>query len=493
MLFILGMCSTLLLQETDLIFNIQENSPDLNREPLLSGPGSLKAAWYRTWGYTQLDIGVAINIDSLDNLYLLGISRINGSGDPYPCLVKYNSNGELQWNRSWGEEGDNPFNRVIIDSQNNIYITGRTRNITGNTDAIYLIKFNSSGDLQWDYIWCGDGESYIAAIALDSLSNIYLTGRTRNITGNTDAIYLIKFNSSGDLQWNHIWGYSNTLMLSKIAIDSADDIYISGITLNGTETEEFHIWKFNNTGHLQWSHTLSGIDYAKIPQIATDSLDNLYILGSNYSIEEMDLYLMKYDPTGIQLWNHTWRGTSRVYDMKIAIDSSDSICIGGEIRGGSFDDEWADIFLVKYNNLGVRLWNQTYDKFKVDRFADITIDSKDNIYLAGNALLPPQSRGDMVILNYDSFGSLISYTNWGGDEDDIATGIALDSSENIYISGFTNSFGAGGNDMCLVKLVEKPPESLIPGYDLVLIILIFSAVSIITIRSRFTKTFIKKK
>ncbi|MBA7701377.1 hypothetical protein ES703_110113 [subsurface metagenome] len=466
MLFILGLCSTLLLQETDLIFNIQENTPDLNREPLLSGPGSLKAAWYRTWGYTQLDIGVAINIDSLDNLYLLGISRINGLGDPYPCLVKYNSNGELQWNRSWGKEGDNPFNRVIIDSQNNIYITGRTRNITGNTDAIYLIKFNSSGDLQWDYIWCGDGESYIAAIALGSLSNIYLTGRTRNITGNTDAIYLIKFNSSGDLQWNHTWGYSNTQVLSKIAI--------------------------NNTGHLQWSHTLSGIDYARIPQIAIDSLDNLYILGSNYSIEKMDLHLMKYDPTGIQLWSHIWRRTPRVFDMKIAIDSSDSICIGGDIRGNSLDDEWGDIFLVKYNNLGVRLWNQTWDKYNYDEFIDITTDSKNNIYLAGNVILLITSRSDMVILSYDSSGTLNSYTNWGGDENDVATGIALDSSENIYISGFTESFGAGEKDMCLVKLVEKPPESLIPGYDLVLIILIFSAVSIIIIRSRFNKTLLKR-
>ncbi|MFW9940206.1 MAG: hypothetical protein ACFFFT_04145 [Candidatus Thorarchaeota archaeon] len=482
------MCSILLLQKTELN-NIQENNPNLNRKPLLSGPGSLKTAWYRTWGYTQLDWGLALNIDSLDNIYVLGISLINGSGDPLPCLVKYNSNGELQWNRSWGEEGDYAFNKVIVDSQNNIYVTGHTKNITGDTDAIYLIKFNSSGDLLWNYTWCGDGDSTIAEITLDSMNNIYLVGQIENITDLSDDILLIKFSGLGDLQWNLTWGDSNNQRCSNMAIDSADDIYISGINLNGTRTEEFHIWKFNNTGHLQWSHTLSGIIH---PQIAIDSLDNLYILSSNYSIEEMELYLMKYDPTGTQLWNNTWRRTPRVFYMKITIDSSDNIYIGGNVRGNSPDDEWSDIFLVKYNNLGVRLWNQTWDRYNYEEFIDITTDSKNNIYLAGNVVLPITSRSDMVILSYDSSGTLNSYTNWGGYETEVATGIALDSSENIYISGFTESFGAGYYDMCLVKFVENPPEFLIPGYDLMLFILIFTVISIITAGSRFTKIFIKK-
>lgn len=481
MLFIFGLCSSVLLQETNLIFN----NPNLNYEPLISGPNSLNTAWFRTWGYTHDDRGIEINIDSLNNVYLSGISYINGSGMPYPCLLKYNSNGELLWNYSWGKEGDNPFSRAILDSQNNIYITGRTRNITGDTDAIYLKKFNSSDDLQWDYIWCGDGDSIIAEIVLDSMNNIYLLGKTENTTDLTDNILLIKFNSSGDLEWIHTWGYISDLSESIITIDSVDDIYISGTTLNGADTEEFHIWKFNMTGHLQWSHTMEGIGAAQIPQIATDSLDNLFILSSNYSIDEMDLYLMQYDPTGIQLWNTTWRRSPRVFFMKIAIDSSDNIYIGGNVRGNSPDDEWSDIFLVKYNNLGVRLWNQTWDKYNYDEFVDITIDSKDNIYLAGNVILPITSRADMTILIYNSFGSLISYTNWGGDENDVATSIALDFSGNIYISGFTKSFGAGGNDICLVKLVESPPDILISGYDFIVIILIFSAISIITISSRF--------
>lgn len=337
--------------------------------------------------------------------------------------------------------------------------------------------------------WGDKRDSYLDAISLDSMDNIYLTGRTDNISDHAPLFYLIKFNSSGHLEWKSTWG-RNDVSRIKLAIDSTDDIYLTGIDfIDGTENDDLYILKYNSTGHLQWNNTLSVIDYALSPMITVDSSDNIYISGSTYSVGDANLFLMKFDITGKQLWNHTWGGNSDEIAFKIVIDSSDNIYIGGEINGGSYSNgtHWSDIFLVKYSNAGNRLWNQTWDKSKNDYLNDITLDSLGNIYLTGF------SEENMAILRYDRFGSFISYTSWGGDDSDFATGIALDSSENIYISGSTRSFGAGDFDMCLVKLVEKPFESTIPGYDLVLLILILSAVSITTLISRFTKRLIRKK
>jgi len=98
----------------------------------------------------------------------------------------------------------------------------------------------------------------------------------------------------------------------------------------------------------------------------------------------------------------------------------------------------------------------------------------------------------MTVLRYDSSGALNSETSWGGDGDDSASGIVLDSAGNVYIAGSTNSYGVGETDFCLVKFAENT-ETTIPGYDLLFLILILSSVSIITILSRFTKRLIRNK
>ena len=62
-------------------------------------------------------------------------------------LVKYNSFGEYQWNKTWGGDGEDYSIGMVHDSNNNIYLVGKIDMdpMNGNSDSI-LLKYNSLGE-----------------------------------------------------------------------------------------------------------------------------------------------------------------------------------------------------------------------------------------------------------------------------------------------------------------------------------------------------------
>ena len=101
--------------------------------------------------------------------------RVNNKNNILPYLS--NNNVELEWNRSWGGIGQDIAIDIGIDSANNIYVTGGYNMATMGASA-FLLKYNSSGGLEWSRTWADTGLTFIYSIAFDSSNNIYLTGYT---------------------------------------------------------------------------------------------------------------------------------------------------------------------------------------------------------------------------------------------------------------------------------------------------------------------------
>jgi len=422
-IFILNI--SFLLQENNNTLNNNSSNDFRNIAPNSSDIDS----WDTTWGGSDNEWASAIVLDTSGNIYLAGFTFSFGAGSSDFVLVKYDSSGNFQWYRTWGGSDEDEAWAIALDTSGNIYLAGGTKSYGEGGVDICLVKYDSSGNFQWYRTWAG---GWAFAIALDSSDNIYIAGDTYSFGAGSSDMYLVKYDSSGNFQWYRTWGGSLRDGGRAIALDSSGNIYIAGNTESfGAGGLDLVLVKYDSSGNFQWYRTWGGSDWEGAGAIALDTSGNIYIAGNTESYGEgrTDMCLVKYDSSGNFQWYRTWGGIDEDGGEAIALDSSGNIYIAGNTE--SYGEDWVDMCLVKYDSSGNFQW----------------------------------------------------YRTWGGSDEDVewAYAIALDSSENIYIAGYTRSYGEGGSDICLVKnpKASKAKKPSIPSYNTLILISILCVTSVI--------------
>ncbi len=406
--------------------------------------------WNFTWGGINSDIARDLVFDTSNNMYIGGYTESFGSGSSDLVSIKYDNSGIQQWNKTWGGTDYEECRGIKIDSSNNTYITGLVNSFNTITTNALILKYNNTGVEEWYKTWDGESKDECRKIAFDSLGNYYIAGISEVFSkGGRDAI-VIKYDPSGIHQWNVTWGGHEAEEAHSIAIDSYDDIYITGSTESfGPGDSCAFLLKYNSNGDLQWNFTWGGNYVESGSGIAFDSLGDVYMGGSTSSfgpdVPDANWFLAKFDNAGNQLWNISWGTYEGEWGGNIAIDSSDYIYYIGSTWGHGGPS--ANVGLVKFNTAGVIQWARYWGIGGYDSPRDLVIDSSDNIYIIAGS----DNRGfggrDVALIKYDSAGTLQWDTAWGNTGYDDPRGITLDSSGNIYITGLTNSYGSGDYDI----------------------------------------------
>jgi uncharacterized delta-60 repeat protein len=320
------------------------------------------------------DEAYAIAIDSNDNIYVTGKSR--GIGGGAFATVKYNPNGNELWvarydiNTNESAKGvaryDNPGNdgaakAIVIDSLNNIYVTGRSKGTATGYDYATIKYAPDSNVPVWvarysnPDIGIGDDADAPYAIAVDSNSNVYVTGKSNGVVGWDYAT--IKYNSIGTELWVARYnGPANKKSdeAKAIVIDSHDNIYVTGESYDETDSDghDYATIKYTPDSNVPvWIARYNGPrndgDYATA--IAIDSSDYIYVAGYSYGVGTLtDFATVKYDPNGNEIWVKRYDGpVSGDETMRaIAIDSLDNVYVTGESYGPSSGKDYAT---VKYS------------------------------------------------------------------------------------------------------------------------------------------------
>ena len=200
--------------------------------------------WDRTLDIDAEDYGLSITSDNTNNIYIAGATSPKGSMLEDYVAAKYDRYGNLQWSKRWGGIYDERANDIIVDSANNIYITG-FEDTPSNHEEVSLMKLSNNGNIIWSRLWSGYGVDVGYSIDLDTNNNIYIGGGTYEQSAGLYDILLLTFDSGGNFRWWGRWGGVRHDVGRAIAVDSTKSVYIGGYYGSSAFIDDICLLKYN--------------------------------------------------------------------------------------------------------------------------------------------------------------------------------------------------------------------------------------------------------
>ena len=291
------------------------------REDIYKLKSSIYLDWEKIFINQGNDYGYDIGLDSMGNVYITGEEKNNTKGNAEVLIAKYNKSGDQIWKINRGNNFKDGGNSIVVDSSDNLYVAGYTQNTTDDND-ILLLKYNLNGEYQWNRTWGGDEFVTARGITIDKYGDIYVVG---DIVYNVynDQIVILKYNETGKLIWNKTWGNQNWVeSASEIEVDSDGNFYIAGMR----EQSYGILLKFNNSGSLIWQRSWGGI--FGFYDLVVDSNDNIYVTGGGSS---ENIHIRKYHKDGSIFWSRTYNSGNGDGGRTITLDKQGNVYIGGYI------------------------------------------------------------------------------------------------------------------------------------------------------------------
>jgi hypothetical protein len=418
------------------------------------------------------DEAYAIAIDGSGNVYVTGRSYDSETSYDY-ATIKYYPNGETAWVRRYDGpgNGDDWAFAIAVDGYGNVYVTGGSGSDTDPDKTDYAtIKYDSLGSELWVRRYNGPGNSWddAFAIAVDDWGNVYVTGRSAQVSGvpsNYDYA-TIKYYPNGDTAWLRRYNgpYDYQDCASAIAIDGSGNVHVTGDSHGGMTAWDYATIKYDSIGNQLWVRRYDGPgkshDYPHA--IDLDASGNVYITGQSVGIEtNYDYATIKYYPNGDTVWVRRYNGPTNFWDeaRAIAVDASgDNVCVTGASAQNSSYPWIPDYRTIKYDSKGNQLWVTEYNGpgDAADSARAIALDASGNVYVTGLSVGSGTSY-DYATIKYDPVGNQVWVRRYNGPGNDIddARAIAVDDFGAVYVTG--QSVGSGTNyDYVTIKYVGVP-------------------------------------
>ena len=212
-----------------------------------------------TWGGVGSDVAEAVASAADGSSYVVGITdsfTADPFGTPSPKIfvVKFAPDGSLTWQRIWNGTTIRGLGRpdVAVSADGSVYVTGITAD-NGN-DAV-LLKFDANGTLLWERAWGGAESDESLAVATASDGSVYIAGTAESF-GSSTGLFVVKFDSAGNLVWQRI---SDGAAGNAVAVASDGSVYAAGTTPRPGQIGNFDIvvLKITAAGSLVWQRTYS--------------------------------------------------------------------------------------------------------------------------------------------------------------------------------------------------------------------------------------------
>lgn len=322
----------------------------------------------------------------------------------------------------------------------------------GNTD-VYLLKIDSLCNKEWSWALGGLNNDWGYAVK-QTYDNGYIIAATSNSFGNGgyDAM-LLKRDSFGNYEWQKTYG-GNDWDFAYDVVQTFDSGFVfCGETYNNSNGyADVYVVKTNSVGDTIWTRTVGGSLIDKGNALIQTADSNIVVAGLKNTVSDStQAYVLKFDKNGVLLWDSVYGGTSNE-EIKDVIQTQDGLyTLAGYSTGIVAGDK--DYYVIKIDVNGTLVWERFFSGVKDEEANTLAEIDNGDLWIVGYTEANGGGKKDPKIFRLNSGGWWANQNStFGTLEDEVATGIALSTNGNIYLSGYTNSYGEGLNDLFVIRV-----------------------------------------
>ena len=353
---------------------------------------------------------------------------------------------------TWGGVGSDVAEGVASAADGSSYVVGITDSFTrdpfGNpSPKIFVVKFGPDGSLSWQRIWNGTTIGGLGRpdVAVSADGSVYVTGITAN-NGN-DAV-LLKFDASGTLLWERIWGGAASDAGLAVATAADGSVYITRTATSfGPSSNGLFVVKFDSAGNLVWQRISDG---AEGNAVAVASDGSVYAAGTTprpNQIGNFDIVALKITAAGSLVWQRTY-SAGEVVDPRgrMAAGSDGSIVMVGAIQTVSRRTSDIAALVVKLTADGALVFDKQFDGRGSETGQGVTVAPDNTIYVAGTTTTFGAGDQDAFVLHVQPTGKkILDAFTWGVTGFETGAGVAVN----------------GGTLMLAATTTTAPPYSFL--------------------------------
>jgi hypothetical protein len=367
---------------------------------------------------------------------------------------------EVEWEKTFGGSSYDIGYSLCPTSDGGYVITGYCGSDGGD---VYLVKIDAEGTEVWEKTFGGEDSDWGTSVRETSDGGYIIVGGTYSYGAGAEDIYLIKTNVSGDLAWKKVFGGVNPDWGSAVRETSDGGYIIAGGTYSyGAGKDDLYLLKTDAQGNKVWEKTFGGSDEDWGNSVC-ESPDGGYLIAGYtepFGADSEDVYLIKTDAQGNKEWEKTFGGTDDDWAHSLCPASDGGYIIAGGTYSSGAGSK--DIYLLKINASGNREWEKAFGGSFWDDAHCVRPTTDGGYIVAGYTESLKSNSLEAYLIKIDAYGNKLWDKAFGGDYWDEAHSVQETTDGGYVIAGYTNSFGAGGGDVYLAKLIpgaalNQPP------------------------------------
>jgi hypothetical protein len=450
-----------------------------------AGP-ELTLAWAQT---AQGDAGgadqaSAITVDQNGYVYVTGRSSGDGTDYDYLTVCYDPAFGDPLWTARYDGpvSGEDSATAIAVDNLGSVYVTGRSYGgepeLGGTHFDVATVKYDAAtgAELGVERYDAGvGGEDLPNVMALDNAGNVFIGGTTFQSFEVDHDYLLLKYAVDGSGDWVRTYNGNATSYdeIRSLAISAAGDVAVTGLSWGGATADsgtdyDYATLSYSSAGDEKWIALYDGSGGEdRATDVVVDANGDVIVHGySSDPSTGFDFATLKYQASdGQVLWTSRYNTSTANADFatQAVVDAAGDVYVTG-FTGTAPGQDFATVKLSGEN--GDQLWAKLYNgPLRVqDQATSIIEDGAGGVWVGGFSI-GLGTGADYALVNYSSEGdqqSVLRY-NAGGNSDDRPSGVVLDTSGNLYLTGTS---GTGFNaDYLTVKYASNQPPVADAGGD----------------------------